>query len=186
VDTPGFLVPVVTSEKYRYYKHSAQTGMNRVKEIAHQVDQEFKKAFGRGYGILETIMVDDAEVVLVTVGSMTSTARLAIRKMREEGKKIGLLKLRTFRPFPLEAVRSALAGRKKIAVIDRNFSVGSGGIFCQELKSALIHSPDHPLVFSYIAGIGGTDVPPELIQKIALETMEKSEPADAPEWIMSE
>ena len=115
-----------------------------------------------------------------------STGRLAIRKLREEGKRIGLLKLRAFRPFPVEAVRTVLAGKKKIAVIDRNFSVGGGGIFCQELRSALIHSPDHPMVFSYIAGIGGTDVPPELIQKIALETMGKSEPTDEPEWIMSE
>ncbi len=186
VEKPGFLVPVVTSEKYGYYKHCAETGMSSVKKIAAHVDQEFKKAFGRGYGLLEPVMIEDADVVIVTAGSMTSTARLAIGKMREEGKRIGLLKLRTFRPFPVEAVQKVLAGRKKIAVIDRNFSVGGGGIFCQELRAALIHSPDHPSVFSYIAGIGGTDVPPDLIERIALETLEKSEPADEPEWVMSE
>ena len=186
VDKPGFLVPVVSSENYRHYKYSAQMGMNSVKEIAASVDREFGMKLGRNYGILESIMVDDADVVVVTTGSMTSTARLAIGKMREEGRKIGLLKLRVFRPFPVEAIQKALAGRKRIAVIDRNFSVGGGGIFCQELKAALVHSPDHPLVFSYIAGIGGTDVTPETIQKIALATLEKSEPADVPEWIMSE
>ena len=186
VDKPGFLVPVVSSENYRHYKHSAQVGMNSVKEIALSVDREFRTKFGRGYGILESIMMDDADVVVVTTGSMTSTARLAIRKMREEGKRVGLLKLRVFRPFPVEAVQSALAGKKRIAVIDRNYSVGGGGIFCQELKSALIHSADHPMVFSYIAGIGGTDVMPETIQKIALAALEKSAPADEPEWIMSE
>jgi pyruvate/2-oxoacid:ferredoxin oxidoreductase alpha subunit len=160
--------------------------MDSVKDVALSVDQEFKAIFGRGYGIIEPFMVEDAEVVIVTAGSMTSTARLAISKMRGEGLKVGLLKIRTFRPFPVEAVQSALAGRKKIAVVDRNFSVGGGGIFCQELRSALVHSPDRPLVFSFIAGSGGTDINPDTIQKIALETMKRSTPVDAPEWIMGE
>jgi pyruvate/2-oxoacid:ferredoxin oxidoreductase alpha subunit len=160
--------------------------MDSVKETALNVDREFKEIFGRGYGIIEPFMVEDAEVVIVTAGSMTSTARLAIGKMREEGKQVGLLKIRTFRPFPVEAVQKALAGRKRIAVIDRNFSVGGGGIFCQELRSALVHSPDHPLVFSFIAGSGGTDINPDTIRKIALETMQRTVPVDAPEWVMGE
>ena len=186
VDKPGFLVPVVSSEKYREYKNLAAVGMDSVKEIALRVDGEFREKFGRGYGIIEPFMLDDAEVVVVTAGSMTSTARLAIRKMREEGKKAGLLKIRAFRPFPVEALQQALRGRKKIAVLDRDFSLGGGGIFCQELRSALVHSPDHPLVFSYIAGVGGTDVSPETIEQIATRAMARSEPADEPEWIMGE
>jgi pyruvate/2-oxoacid:ferredoxin oxidoreductase alpha subunit len=186
VEKPGFLVPVVSSEKYREYKHLAHVGMDSVKEVALNVDREFKAKFGRGYGIIEPFMVEDAEVVIVTAGSMTSTAKLAISKMREEGKQIGLLKIRTFRPFPVEAVQRALTGRKKIAVVDRNFSVGGGGIFCQELRSALVHSPDRPLVFSFIAGSGGTDINPDTIQKIALDTMQRSAPVDAPEWVMGE
>jgi pyruvate/2-oxoacid:ferredoxin oxidoreductase alpha subunit len=186
VEKPGFLVPVVSSEKYREYKHLAHLGMDSVKETALNVDREFKVIFGRGYGIIEPFMVEDAEAVIVTAGSMTSTARLAIGKMREEGKPVGLLKIRTFRPFPVEAVQKALAGKKRIAVVDRNFSVGGGGIFCQELRSALVHSPDHPLVFSFIAGSGGTDINPDTIRKIALETMKRSVPVDAPEWVMGE
>jgi pyruvate/2-oxoacid:ferredoxin oxidoreductase alpha subunit len=186
VEKPGFLVPVVSSEKYREYKHLAHVGMDSVKSIAARVDQEFKAKFGRGYGIIEPFMVEDADAVVVTAGSMTSTARLAIAKLREEGRKVGLLKLRTFRPFPVQAIQSALSGKKKIAVIDRNFSVGGGGIFCQELRSALIHSADHPLVFSYIAGSGGTDITPETIQKIAIQTLSQSTPVDTPEWIMND
>jgi pyruvate/2-oxoacid:ferredoxin oxidoreductase alpha subunit len=186
VEKPGFLVPVVSSEKYREYKHMAHVGMDSVKSIATRVDQEFKAKFGRGYGIVEPVMVEDADVVVVTAGSMTSTARLAIARLREEGRKVGLLKLRTFRPFPVQAVQRALSGRQKIAVVDRNFSVGGGGIFCQELRSALIHSADHPLVSSYIAGSGGTDITPETIRKIAIQTLNQSTPVDAPEWIMSE
>jgi pyruvate/2-oxoacid:ferredoxin oxidoreductase alpha subunit len=155
-----------------------------VKEIAVQVDQEFKKDFGRGYGIIEPVMLEDAEVVIVTAGSITSTARLAIKDLRKQGHKIGLLKIRLFRPFPVEAVQVALKGKKKIAVIDRNISLGSGGIFCQELRAALIHSSDRPLTYSYIAGVGGTDVTPEVIQKIALEVMNRVDPFDQPIWVM--
>ncbi len=184
LDKPGFLVPVVPSELYRKYKHMAQASMESVKEIAARADREFKEGFGRGYGIVDPIMLEDAEVVLVTAGSITSTARVAIKNLRRQGKKIGLLKVRLFRPFPVEAIRIALKGKKKIAVIDRNISLGSGGIFCQELRAALVHSSDHPFVYSYIAGIGGTDVTPEVIEKIALDTMERKEAVDKPTWIM--
>jgi pyruvate/2-oxoacid:ferredoxin oxidoreductase alpha subunit len=131
-------------------------------------------------------MLDDAETVIVTAGSITSTARVAIKALREKGSRVGLLKLRLFRPFPVEAIQQALIGKKKIGVIDRNISLGGGGIFCQELRAALVHSPDHPLIFSYIAGIGGTDVNPEVIEKIALDVMEKTEPIDTPIWIMED
>lgn len=186
VDKPGFLVPVVSSELYRKYKHMAQGSMDSVKQLAVQVDEEFKKEFGRGYGIVESVMLDDAETVIVTAGSITSTARLAIRELRQQGHKIGLFKIRLFRPFPREAIQQALRGKKKIAVIDRNISLGSGGIFCQELRAALVHSPDHPLTFSYVAGIGGSDVTPEVIQKIVFDVMSRDEPRDAPLWVMEE
>jgi pyruvate/2-oxoacid:ferredoxin oxidoreductase alpha subunit len=186
IDKPGYLVPVVPPELYRKYKHMAQTSMNSVKEIAFRVDHEFREEFGRGYGIIEPVMLEDAEIVIVTAGSITSTARVAIKALREKGDRVGLLKLRLFRPFPVEAIQQALIGKKKIGVIDRNISLGGGGIFCQELRAALVHSPDHPLIFSYIAGIGGTDVNPEVIEKIALDVMEKTEPIDTPIWMMED
>jgi pyruvate/2-oxoacid:ferredoxin oxidoreductase alpha subunit len=184
MDKPGYLVPVVPPELYRKYKYMAQTSMDSVKELAIRVDNEFREEFGRGYGIIEPVMVDDAEIVIVTAGSITSTARVVVKALREQGYRIGLLKIRLFRPFPTEAVQQALRGKKKIAVIDRNISLGGGGIFCQELRAALVHSPDHPLTFSYIAGIGGTDVDPEVIEKIVLDVMKKTEPIDTPIWIM--
>jgi pyruvate/2-oxoacid:ferredoxin oxidoreductase alpha subunit len=186
VDRPGFLVPVVSSELYRQYKQMAQGSMEKVKEIALQVDQGFKEEFGRGYGIIESVMVEDAEMVIVTAGSITSTARLAIKDLRQHGKRVGLLKLRLFRPFPREAVQEALRGKKRIAVIDRNVSLGNGGIFGQELRAALVHSPDHPLIYSYLAGIGGTDVDPEVVQKIAFDAMGRREPKDESIWIIED
>jgi pyruvate/2-oxoacid:ferredoxin oxidoreductase alpha subunit len=186
VDKPGFLVPVVSSEMYREYKHMAQTAMKSVQEAALQVDREYKNRFGRSYGVVEPFMVEDAEVVLVTAGSITSTARLAVKTLREEGCKAGLLKMRLFRPFPVESAQSALAGKRKIAVLDRNHSPGCGGIFCQELRAALVHSPDRPQIHSYIAGMGGTDVTPEVIRKIARDTLKATKPAQDAVWIMDE
>jgi pyruvate/2-oxoacid:ferredoxin oxidoreductase alpha subunit len=186
IEKPGFLVPVVPSEYYRKYKHMAQGSMNLVKEIGTRVDNEFREEFGRGYGIIEPVMLDDAEIVIVTAGSITSTARVAVKGLREKGYRVGLLKIRLFRPFPVEEIQQALGGKKKIAVIDRNISLGGGGIFCQELRAILVHSPDHPYTYSYIAGIGGTDVTPEVIQKIALEVMDRSAPIDQSIWVMEE
>jgi pyruvate/2-oxoacid:ferredoxin oxidoreductase alpha subunit len=186
IDKPGFLVPVVPSELYQKYKQMAQVSMDSVKRIAAEVDREFKERFGRGYGIVEPIMLEDAEVVLITAGSITSTARVAVKDLRARGNKVGLLKVRLFRPFPAEAVQVALRGKKKIAVIDRNISLGSGGIFCQELRAALVHSPEHLLTYSYLAGIGGTDVTPEVIEKIAMDAMNRGEPVDKPIWVMEE
>ncbi len=186
IDKPGFLFPVVPSELYRKYKHMAQGSMDSVKEIATRVDHEFREDFGRGYGIIDPITLEDAEMVIVTAGSITSTARVTVKALREKGYRVGLLKLRLFRPFPTEDIQEVLKGKKKIAVIDRNISLGGGGIFCQELRAALVHSPDHPLIYSYIAGIGGTDVTPEVIQRIALEVLDRFEPMDQPIWIMEE
>jgi len=186
IDKPGFLVPVVSSELYRKYKQMAQASMDSVKGIAVQLDREFKKEFGRGYGIIEPIMLEDAEVIIVTAGSITSTARMAIKELRSQGHKIGLLKIRLFRPFPVEAIQEVLRGKKKIGVIDRNISLGCGGIFCQELRAALVHSSDHPLIFSYIAGVGGSDVTPEVIQKIAFDVIGREEFMDQSIWIMED
>ncbi|MCX8117748.1 MAG: pyruvate ferredoxin oxidoreductase [Desulfobacterota bacterium] len=184
MDKPGFLVPVVPSELYRKYRHMAQLAMDSVKTVGEEVDEEFRRVFGRGYGIIEPVRVEEAEVVLVTAGSITSTARLAIEVMREEGLPIGLLKIRFLRPFPREAIQRVLKGKKKIAVIDRNNSIGGGGIFCQELRAALVHSPDHPQIFSYVAGVGGTDVTPEVIRKIALDALGRKEAVDESIWIL--
>jgi pyruvate/2-oxoacid:ferredoxin oxidoreductase alpha subunit len=186
MDKPGFLVPVVPQELYREYKHRAFLSMDSVKEIAIKVDGEYKEGFGRGYGIIEPFMLDDADVVLVTAGSITSTARVAIKSLRDDGYKVGLLKIRLFRPFPREAVCAALLGKKKAGVIDRNISIGSGGIFCQELRGALLGNSPHPIIYSYIAGIGGNDVDVEIIRKVAFDVMKRTEPKEEAIWVMED
>ncbi len=183
VDNPGFVIPVVNQTQYQHYRKLSYDAMADALGVAQRVDDEFGDRFGRRYGLVEAVHTEDAEVVLVTTASITSTARLTIARLREQGHKVGLVKIRVFRPFPTEALRKILDPIAKIAVIERNLSLGREGIFCSELKAALIHSEGRHQIQGYLAGIGGTDVNPELIEKVVLDTMRREEASDSPIWI---
>ncbi len=99
MEKPGFLVPVVSSELYRKYRHMAQTSMDSVKEVAVRVDHEFKATFGRGYGIIEPVMMEDAEVVIVTAGSITSTVRVAVESSARAGASCRVIENTLFQTF---------------------------------------------------------------------------------------
>jgi len=148
-----------------------------------QIEDDFERIFGRRYGAVEAIACDDAEIVFVTSGTITSTARLVLENLRARGEKLGILKIKLFRPFPFEFIRKALKGTKKIAVIDRNFSFGASGIFAQEVRAALCNAPEHPPVFGYIAGIGGRDVTPEVLEEIYWKTKKSAAPHRESVWI---
>ncbi len=129
------------------------------------IDEEWGERFGRRYGLLERYHADDAELVLVTSGTVTSTARYVVDQLRAKGEKVGLVKARMFRPFPTAAMREALAGVPQVAVLDRNISPGHSGIFAEEIRAALYDLPDarRPAIHGYVVGLGGRDVRPETI-----------------------
>jgi pyruvate/2-oxoacid:ferredoxin oxidoreductase alpha subunit len=176
----GNLTPPDNYYELRYKIYQAHI---KAIDAARRADTEFEHMFGRSYGLIERYHSDDAEMVLVTSGTLTSTARYAINAMREQGKKIGLVKMKMFRPFPLDEVRAALANAKKIVVIDRNIGFSIGGIFTQEIRAALWNTNRRTPVFGFITGIGGRDVTPDTIYEI----VERAEALDAPEeevyWI---
>jgi len=165
------------------FRHEAQAAMEAAKKLAARVDRDFKAQFGRGYGLLEKFRCADAEVVLLTMGTAASTAREVIDQYRRQGKKVGLCRLRLFRPFPAEELIKTLSGVKKVAVLDRDNSLGAGGIVGQELKAALFRAPRKPKVFEFIAGLGGKDITPETIQKIMETTIRNANPNGAPIWL---
>lgn len=166
---PRSFYPLVMPDNYMEVRHKLQQAHGTALDVISETGRVFDGHFGRNYGLVEAVDCEDAEMVLVTSSTITSPARLVVRELREKGEKIGLLKMRTFRPFPVEAVREALAGSKKALVIDRNCSWGKGGIFADELKSALAGVPDMPKIFSYIAGLGGRSVTPDDIHALAAE-----------------
>ena len=157
--------------------------MEEAKRVMADVGREFGEKFGRTYTMTSSYMLDDAKIALVTSGTVSGTARVAIRELREQGVPIGQLKMQTFRPFPTEEVRDALAGVDKIAVIDRNFSWGAGGIFAQEIKAALYNAESRPQVYGYIAGTGGRDITPDTINEVVKRTDEAERPKADYTWI---
>jgi len=163
-------------------RYQIQEAMEEAKKVILQVDEEFDALFGRRYGLVEGYRLEDAELVLVTSGTAASTARDVIDQYRDDGRPVGLLKVRTFRPFPSEEIRKALKGVSKVAVIDRNISFGMGGIFAEELKSVYGNEEEGPIIFGYIAGLGGRDITKETISGILEYTFEEDRPKRASLW----
>ena len=129
------------------------------KKAILEVWDEWEKMFGRRYRPIETHRADDAEVLLVTMGSMGETAEIAVDEMREKGVPVGLVKIRLWRPFPLEEFKEAVKTAKLLIVTDRAVSFGGpGGPVFAEIKSALYHEKARPAVCDYIIGLGGRDV----------------------------
>ncbi len=181
---PAALFQMAPPAVYMEMRESIHQAMNHTLDIYNRVEDEFGAVFQRRYGMIEAVECDDAEVVLVTTGSATSTARHVRKEMAEKGEKpFGLLKLKTFRPFPAEAVRNALHNVRKVAVLDRNFSFGAGGIFAQEIKAALQPLTNGPVVFNYIAGLGGRDITPDTIREVHDRTRQQDRPPAPCEWI---
>ncbi|HZD53433.1 MAG TPA: pyruvate ferredoxin oxidoreductase [Woeseiaceae bacterium] len=172
---------VVSQEMYGRHRQDMGQAMDRTLAVAQESDTAWKALTGRGYGIVEPYRCDDAELVIVSMGSMCGTARDAVDDIRAAGRAAGLLKVRLFRPFPAEAVRGALSGVPDVLVLDRNFSPGSGGVLHQELKSALFGMNDVPRVHGCLAGVGGTNVSPRTIRKLA-ENVGSTEPRIHPLW----
>ncbi len=165
------------------FKHEAQQAMERAKKTIARVDREFKACFGRGYGHMGKIRVTDADVVLLTMGTAASTALEVVDDFRKRGKKVGLCRLRTFRPFPSTELGELLGSAKKVAVLDRDNSLGCGGIVAQELKAALYGAARKPKVFEFIAGLGGRDITPEDIGEMFNYTLRNSSPDGSPVWM---
>jgi pyruvate/2-oxoacid:ferredoxin oxidoreductase alpha subunit len=157
-------------------RYQMQQAMEEAKSVILQVDEEYFNMFGRRYHLVEPYRCEDAGLVLVTSGTVSSTARDVIDRYRDEGKEIGLLKIRTFRPFPSEEIKKALNGVSKLAVIDRNISYGMGGIFAEELKSIFCNEKVRPAVFSFIAGLGGRDITQQTISNVIEYTLEQDQP----------
>lgn len=159
----------------KYMEHNA---MLEAKDVIVQTAQEYGDVTGRYYKMADPYRCEDAETVLVVSGGVASTVKDAVDEARAAGKKLGSLKMWTFRPFPREDVRELLLGRKRVAVVDRNISFGQEGIFCTEVKASLYGQEGAPPVLGFIAGLGGRDVKVRDLLAIA----EAAEKDDCPEF----
>jgi len=178
VKNPRMFGAPVSPEYFLEFRYKAQEAMEKALPVVAEVDARFGEQFGRSYGLVEGYKTEDAKLVVVSVGTAASTTRIVIDELREAGEKIGMLKIRLFRPFPKTEVIKALKHVEKVAVIDRDLSPGQGGIFAEEIRSALYSSTRKPKVYGFIAGLGGRDITPDTIRQIINITSSTDQPRE--------
>ena len=156
---PITMGPVGIPEVYTEAKVAHDMAMKKAKRYILKAWDEFAEIFGRKYNPVESYRTEDAEILLVTMGSISETAMTAVDAMRDEGQKVGLLRIRLWRPFPSQEFRKAIGKAKVLAVIDRCLPPGAVcGPVGAEIRSLLYKIPGAPKIFSFVAGLGGRDV----------------------------
>lgn len=169
---------------YPEFRYKIQEGMEHAVEAIERVDREYGSLFGRSYGgLLDLYRCEDADTVIVAAGSMCSTIRAAIEELRSEGVKVGMARIRVFRPFPTEAFRALAKDVRSLVVLDRSFSMGSEGAFFSEVKAALYPLSDRPDVRGFAVGIGGRDITIETIRSIITDSQRPDTGITAQKWV---
>jgi pyruvate ferredoxin oxidoreductase alpha subunit len=165
-EKPATFGAFVFPEHYMDIRYSQFIAMEHARSVIDDVFNEFEKKFGRKYSKVSGFMVDDAEIVFVTMGSMTGTARETVRKLREKGEKVGLVKITVYRPFPKEEIVSLTKNAKVVAVVDRNISPGFAGAIFTETVASYNNEKKRPKIIDFIMGLGGRDVKIENYEQV--------------------
>ena len=183
VEQPHAFGGLVDPEWYYEFRYKINCAMEEAKGLIKKVGREFGKEFGRSYGLVEKYKSKDAEIILISSGSLCSTAKEAVDQARKNGKRAGLIRIRAFRPFPREEIRLLTEKAKIIGVLDRNISFGSEGIFFSEVKAALYGQKKRPVVYGFVIGLGGRDVKVDDIGKIISSLSRKQGLSKDINWI---
>ena len=162
-DNPITIAPQVNEDWLMEIRKQTDEAMRRSKGVIEEVYEEFRDIFGRGdpSPFFEEYMTEDAEIVFVGMGTLSLPVRVAVRRLREQGVKVGFVRIKWFRPFATEEIRELLSRFKAIGVIDRDYSFGApynGGILFHEIRSALYAVENRPLIHNFIAGLGGREI----------------------------
>ncbi|TMA99826.1 MAG: pyruvate ferredoxin oxidoreductase [Deltaproteobacteria bacterium] len=189
-DNPISVAPQANEDWLMEIRRQTAAAMERSPTVIREVYKDFARIFGRDYGnpFFEEYMTDDADVVLVGMGTLSTPVKVTIRQMREEGKKVGFVRVRWFRPFAAEELAKSLGRFKAVGVIDRDFSLGSpfhSGVLATEVRTALYPAANRPPVLGFICGLGGREVTVPDVRKMSEKIYEaaagKSQPLT--QWI---
>jgi pyruvate ferredoxin oxidoreductase alpha subunit len=169
-DNPITVAPQANEDWVIEIRRQNDEAMKRATTVIEEAYADFRRVFGRGpeNPWFEEYMLDDAEIVLVGMGTISLPMKVAIRELRSKGQKVGLLRLRWFRPFPTDKLVAALSKAKAIGVIDRDYSFGSpfnSGVVANEIRAALYNAEKRPPLLSFICGLGGREVTLEDVKK---------------------
>jgi pyruvate ferredoxin oxidoreductase alpha subunit len=172
-------VAVLDSSTYSYFRYQLHRAAENAIEVHAEVAQEFHDVFGRRYDVLEGYRLHDAETVLVMAGSFATKGKAAVNRWREQGHRVGLVRLRLVRPLPIDALVHSLSRRHAVGVIDQNISPGLGGILYQEIAATLVNCPNRPVLRSFIGGLGGKDISDAEFDHV-LQVLESAKPESGP------
>jgi pyruvate/2-oxoacid:ferredoxin oxidoreductase alpha subunit len=177
-----------TGKLFAEFRYKGSLAYERAKGIFEKIEEEFKGTFGRSYGgSVDCYRAEDAEVLLVTAGSCAGTARVVIDRCREKGQKVGLVRIRMFRPFPRERMKEVFAGKKAVGVLDRSVCLGwNCGHLFMESRAVLPDLADPPKMIDFIDGLSNLDIPEEHIEKALDLTCQAGEGKKIPEnnWLI--
>lgn len=173
VKDPLILTTFAVPAYWMGYKKKHEEALEAAKKVIVETENEYAGRFGRSYGgLFQAYRCEDAEAVILTMGSLARTTKAVVDRFRELGFRLGLVKLKTFRPFPGAELKPLLEKMKVVGVLERNYSVGGcGGAVFSELRSALYNLEDGPLILDFIAGMGGQDITPSEIEAVAKKTV---------------
>ncbi len=178
---------MVSPEWYMEFRYMIQEAMENAKLLIPEIDREYGKRFGFQYGgLIEKYKCEDADLILLTMGTIGSDAKIAVDNLRKEGLKVGSARVRVYRPFPTEEIKALSEQAQMFATIDRHISFGMEGFLATETKASLLNLKDSPLVAGFIAGLGGRDVTSETVEKIAkksLKWMRAGKVEKETEWV---
>jgi len=161
-DNPITIAPQVNEDWLMEIRRQTDVAMRRAHDVIIEAHEDFKSIFGRGGDpFLEEYMTDDADVVLLGMGTLSLPLKVTVRRMREKGQKVGFIRIKWFRPFPTNEIRETLSRFKAVGVIDRDYSLGSplhGGVLFNEIRSAMYSMENRVPIIGFIAGLGGREI----------------------------
>ncbi len=170
-DNPITIAPQANEDWLMEMRRQNDMAMRRARGVITEAYVEMNAKFGRGgEPFIERYMMEDAEIALVGMGTLAMPVKVAVRKMRAQGKKVGFVRVRWFRPFPTAELQDALSGVQAVGVIDRDYSFGSSfysGVLATEMRSALYPMASPPKIISLIAGLGGREVSTDNVIEVA-------------------
>jgi len=150
--------------EFRYQNHRA---LEAAKAVIPEISSEFGEVFDRDHGgLIEEYRCDDAEYALMAMGSVVGTLKDTVDDLRDDGVRAGGIKLRSYRPFPVDEIRSALTGLEAVGILDKNISLGFEGALFTDVKASLYRDDNAPKAFGFIAGLGGRDIPKRMFVKM--------------------
>jgi len=179
-DNPITVAPQANEDWLMEIRRQTAAAMERSPTVIREAYADFERIFGRSYGnpFFEEYQTDDADVVLIGMGTLSTPVKVAIRQMRQEGKKVGFVRMRWFRPFAAEELAATLGRFKAVGVIDRDFSLGApyaSGVLATEVRAALYPAPKRPPILGFICGLGGREVTVPDVRKMTESVFQAAE-----------